>query len=286
MIRRARFLAMSALLLAAAAPAPRQLTATNGAAHIEVLAQGSGPVIVILPSLGRGATDYDQLAELLAEKGFRVLRPQPRGIGGSTGPMTSLTLHDYAADVAAVIDQDAKGPVVVVGHAFGNYVARMLATDRPDLVSKLVLAAASPGKLPPGEEGPVIAPDIRKAIDASKDLALPDAERLKALRTAFFAPGNDPHVWLDGWHPDVAAAEGAAEQATNRDEWFAGGHAPILVLQAANDTVAPIGQSSVLKDMLGDGRVSVLLIDHAGHALVPEQPAAVAEAIADYTRLR
>lgn len=284
MTRRAGFLAISALLLAAA-PAPRQLTATNGPAHIEALAQGSGPVIVILPSLGRGAADYDTLAELLAAKGFRVLRPQPRGIGGSTGPMTGLTLHDYAADVAAVIEQAAKGPVVVVGHAFGNYVARMLATDRPDLISKLVLAAASPGKLPPGEEGPVIAPDIRKAIDASKNLALPEAARLKALQKAFFAPGNDPRVWLDGWHPDVATAERAAEQATPRDEWFAGGHAPILLLQPANDTVAPISQSNVLQDMLGD-RVSVLFINDAGHALVPEQPAAVAEAIADYARLR
>lgn len=284
MTRRARLLAISALLLAAAGPAPRQVTATNGPAHIEVLAQGSGPVIVILPSLGRGATDYDELAELLVKKGFRVLRPQPRGIGGSTGPMTGLTLHDYAADVAAVIEQDAKGPVVVVGHAFGNYVARALATDRPELVSRLVLAAASPGKLPPGQEGPVIAPDIRKAIDASKNLALPEPERLKALQTAFFAPGNDPHVWLDGWHPDVATAERAAEQATPPDQWFAGGHAPILLLQPADDTVAPISQSNVLQDMLGS-RVSVLFIDHAGHALVPEQPAAVAEAIADYARL-
>ena len=40
---------------------------------------------------------------LLAADGFRVLRPQPRGIGASAGPMKNLTLHDFAADVAAVI---------------------------------------------------------------------------------------------------------------------------------------------------------------------------------------
>src|SRR5712671_263592 len=76
----------------------------RGDVHIEVIAQGLGPVLVILPSLGRGAEDYNVVAALLAKDGFRVLRPQPRGIGASTGPMRGLTLHDFAADIAAVIE--------------------------------------------------------------------------------------------------------------------------------------------------------------------------------------
>jgi pimeloyl-ACP methyl ester carboxylesterase len=118
--------------------------------HIEVIAQGLGPVIVILPSLGRGAEDYSVVSALLAQDGFRVLRPEPRGIGRSTGPMSGLTLRDFAADIAAVIEHERKGPALVVGHAYGHFVARMLATDRPDLVRGLVLAAASAGKVPPG----------------------------------------------------------------------------------------------------------------------------------------
>jgi pimeloyl-ACP methyl ester carboxylesterase len=46
-----------------------------------VLAQGQGPLIVLLPSLGRGATDFDPIADRLADAAFRVLRPEPRGIG-------------------------------------------------------------------------------------------------------------------------------------------------------------------------------------------------------------
>src|SRR5258707_8918423 len=70
---------------------------------IEGLAQGHGPCIVLLPSLGRGASDFDPIAARLARAGFRVLRPQPRGIGESRGPMTGIDLHDCAADIAAVI---------------------------------------------------------------------------------------------------------------------------------------------------------------------------------------
>src|SRR5258708_22644787 len=83
---------------------------------IEVLAQGRGPRIVLLPSLGRGAADFERIAGRLAGAGFRVLRPQPRGIGESHGPMTGIDLHDYSADVAALTAQDCGGAAVRVGH--------------------------------------------------------------------------------------------------------------------------------------------------------------------------
>ncbi len=256
---------------------------TNGPVKIEVLAEGSGPVIVILPSLGRDGHDYDAVSARLAAQGFRVLRPQPRGMDGSEGPMTDLTLHDYAADVAHVIEHEHAGPVVVVGHAFGNFVGRMLATDRPDLVRGLVMAAASAGKVPPGDTSPPIAPDVRFAIDHSGDMSLPEAKRLEYLQKAFFAPGHDPHVWLGGWHPEAQKAESAATAATPIDAYFAGGHTPILDLQAEDDTVAPRRLSHVLKDALGD-RVTIVVIPHAGHALAPEQPDAMADAIAAFAK--
>src|SRR5688572_28857416 len=51
----------------------------RGPVTIEVLAQGAGPLVVLLPSLGRGATDFDVMADRIADAGYRVLRPQPRG---------------------------------------------------------------------------------------------------------------------------------------------------------------------------------------------------------------
>src|SRR5689334_10869421 len=90
-----------------------------GDARLEILAEGHGPPVVLLPSLGRGAEDFDHIARRLADTGFRVLRPQPRGIGKSTGPWQGVTLQDLAADIAAVIEHDNRGPAFVVGHAFG-----------------------------------------------------------------------------------------------------------------------------------------------------------------------
>lgn len=251
----------------------------NGAAEIEVLAQGHGPTIVLLPSLGRGADDFDVIAERLATAGFHVLRPEPRGIGRSSGPMHGITLHDLAGDVAAVLLDDASGKpqkAILAGHAFGSFVARMLATDRPDLTRAVVLIAAGAGKVPSP-------PDARQAIKDSANADLPTAERLKALQFVFFAPGNDPHIWLRNWYPDVLNAEREAGDATPSPTYFAGGSAPILDIQPENDRIAPVTDSDILKTELAP-RVTVVLVPHAGHALIVERPELVSRALIDYAR--
>jgi pimeloyl-ACP methyl ester carboxylesterase len=241
---------------------------------IEVLAQGRGPRIVLLPSLGRGAADFEEIAERLARAGYRVLRPQPRGIGESRGLMTGIDLHDYATDVAALIAHDGGGAAFVVGHAFGNRVARMLATDRPDLVRAVALVAANVGHAPSP-------PLVREAIKASANPSLPDAERLAALQFAFFAPGNDPRAWLEGWHPDVLAAQRLAGDRTSREQDFAAGEAPILYLQPDHDPLAHEEDAQAFKRSLGE-RVTIVVICDCSHAAVAEQPAAISDALIDY----
>ncbi len=233
-----------------------------GEVQIEVLAQGQGRPIVLLPSLGRGAADFDAIAERLAAASFRVLRPQPRGIGQSRGPMAGIDLHTYAADIAAVIEYDGGGPAFVVGHAFGNRVARMLAVDRPDLVRAVSLVAANVGHAPSP-------PVVREAIKASANPSLPDAERLQALQFAFFAPGNDARGWLTGWHPAVLAAQRVAGDRTSREEDYAAGNVPILYLQPDHDPLAHVEDAHEFKRALGD-RVTVTVIQNCSHAAIVE----------------
>ena len=73
---------------AAAAAERRSELIRYGDVQIEVVVDGAGPAVVLLPSLARNSDDYDAVAEGLAAAGFLVLRPKPRGIGRSTGPMT------------------------------------------------------------------------------------------------------------------------------------------------------------------------------------------------------
>jgi pimeloyl-ACP methyl ester carboxylesterase len=242
--------------------------------QIDVVIDGSGPAVVLLPSLARDSDDYDEVAEGLAADGFRVLRPKPRGIGRSTGPMTKITLHDFARDIAEVVKKLGGGKAVIVGHAYGNWVARMTATDHPDLVRGVVIAAAAAKQY---------APELSTAVTQAGNLSLSDEERLAALRFAFFAPGNDPTVWLKGWHPEIRDAQRAAVAAVKQDEWWSGGTAPLLDLQAANDPFKPESKRNEMKDEFGS-RVTVMVIPNASHALIPEQPKAVVEALSRWIK--
>src|SRR5258705_3641033 len=249
---------------------------TRGDARLEVLAQGEGRTTVLLPSLGRGATDFDPIAERLADAGFRVLRPQPRGIGQSAGPWQDVKLQDLAADIAAVIEQDGNGPAFVVGHAFGNRVARMLATARPELVAAVSLVAANVGRNPSP-------PNVRAAIRLSADLSAPDEERVKAMQFVFFAPGSDARVWLKGWYPDVLSAQRIAGDLTSREIDYAAGLAPILTIQPSHDPLARVDEAEEYKPVLAD-RVTVVVVPNSAHAVIVEQPNAVSDALIAYAR--
>lgn len=243
--------------------------------RIDVIAEGSGPLVVLLPGRGRGSEDFDEVAAGLAQAGFRVLRPQPRGAGGSSGPMKGLTLHDFARDTAEVIRHEGGGPAVMVGHAFGSWVARMTAVDYPQIVRGVVIAGAAAKAYPAGFPG---AKELSEAVRKSGDPALSDAERLGYLRASFFAPGSDASIWLKGSYPEVDEAQFAAGRATRQSEWWGGGTAPLLDLQGALDPFKPRAMANEIREEFGE-RATVVVIPNASHALIPEQPAAVVDAI-------
>lgn len=243
------------------------------AASIEVVAEGQGPTIVLLPSLGRDSLDYDPVAEGLAAKGYQVLRPQPRGLGASRGPMEGITLADLANDVACVIHQAGTAPAIIVGHAYGNWVARMTAAQHPDAVRGVVVAAAAAKTYPK---------TLSASIIRIADPATSREDRLKELQATFFAPGNDATVWLEGWHPQVRTSQRNASDATPKALWWsAGDRVPLLDLQAEADPFMPADRRQELREELGP-RVTVVTLPGASHALLPEQPQAVVEAVANW----
>jgi pimeloyl-ACP methyl ester carboxylesterase len=247
--------------------------ATSPSVVITYRAIGSGLLIVLLPSAFRGAEDLEAVASPLASSGFRVVLPEPRGIGASRGPLDAVTLRDFASDVAGVIRREGGGPAVVAGHAYGNWVARMTAADHPDLVLGVAVIAAS-------RKGPTPVDLVRAIADAS-DAALPEPARLAALRRAFFAPGNNPRPYLRGWHIDVREVQRRAAAAVPQHEYWSAGGKPILEVQAAQDPFLPAANRGDLAQELGP-QVATILVEDASHALVAEQPCLVAAALATF----
>ncbi len=243
----------------------------NGDATIAYSVRGDGPLIVMIASTGRGSAEFAPFADQLAKRGYRVALPEPRGIGESHGPMENVTFHDFGNDFAAVIAAEG-GQAIVAGHAYGQWIAKTIASDHPDMTRGIVLLAGGAKKWPA---------ELSDAITMINDPASTKEQKLAGLKLAFFAEGNDPTHWLDGWYAAVTKSQRDARKITKQEDWWAGGTAPILDLQAGSDPFRPESSRMETKDEFGD-RVTVAVIANASHALPAEKPVETANAIADW----
>jgi len=247
-------------------------TVMNGDAQVGYSLRGEGPLVVMIASTGRGAAEFAPLADRLAERGYKVALPEPRGIGASTGPMEDVNFHDFGNDFAAVIEQEG-GDAIVAGHAYGQWIAKTIASDHPDMVRGLALIAGGAKSWPD---------ELSEAITMINDPASTREQRMDGLMLAFFTDEENAEPWLEGWHQDVTQSQRAARKLTERDSYWAGGVAPILDLQAGSDPFRPPSSRDEVRDELGADRVTVAVIEGASHALPASKPVETADAIADW----
>ncbi len=253
----------------------RQINGKNATLTYSVA--GKGQTIIMLPSLGRPASDFNELAQTLIQNGYRVILVEPRGMKDQTGTQNeSVTLFNLADDVAEIAAEEtaADEKIVIAGHAFGNRVARAFAQSYQDKTKAVMLFAAG-GKVP-------LHPRTRAALVRTFYFFLPNFIRLREMRHAFFAGDNPiPDYWIGGWNIPTSQVQRAAVDNTPPPLWWQGGEAPMLVLQPMQDAIAPYGNAQALKKEFA-ARVEVVKIENAGHALLPEQPDHIARAVVDF----
>ena len=247
--------------------------------ELECFSVGEGTPIVLLPGGSLTVDHLSGLADAIAAAGSRAISVDFRGAGDSVGPMEGLTLHDYAADVARVIEELDLAPAFVLGHAYGNRIARTVAADRPELVRGVILVAAG-GKI-----------DSRpRAQQALRTLFTPTAstsEVLDAMKWMVGSPESAAAVWETfkaARAPGAAAAQMKAALATPLEDWWTSpGDTPYLVIQGLKDEAAPAENGHLLQMELGD-RVTVVDLPDVGHLQPIEAPGSVAAAVIDFTR--
>ena len=255
----------------------KQRVAGREAQTVGYYDHGDGPPVVLLASLARSVSDFNELVNAISGAGFRTLAIESRGIGQTRGggPFQAGSLHELADDVLIVL-RDARipedHPVHVIGHAFGDRVARTLATDHPERVRSLTLIAA-------GGYAPV-EPRVGQAFVVSSLTFLPWILREPALRLAFFDADNEiPEHWQRGWWFWGGIGQAAAADTTRSTESWKGGGAPMLVIQAENDNVAPMASSGAFLQEEFPDRVTLVRVPSAGHALLPEHPDRIRDAV-------
>ena len=118
---------------------------------------GNTPLPVVILVGGSEPTDRDetvygisifgQLAGVLADAGFRVLRYDKRAVGQSGGRAEAATVEDFADDLLAVVAAVRRMPAVdrrriaVVGYGEGGVVALLAAAAQKDITALALLSS-------------------------------------------------------------------------------------------------------------------------------------------------
>ncbi len=145
----------SLLVLGCASAAPRPDRAADGLKHVAVngaeiayAVEGSGPPLVMIHGWLNDYRSFGAVAAVVARQrtvirpSLRLHYPNPWPVVQGSAAAT-YRIEQHVADMAALIERVASGPVDLLGHAYGGIVAAELALSRPDLVRRLILVEPS-----------------------------------------------------------------------------------------------------------------------------------------------
>jgi pimeloyl-ACP methyl ester carboxylesterase len=123
-----------------AAAEPEDHFASNASVKIHYVAEGSGPLVVMLHGFPGFWYSWSPLMSVLKDK-YRVVALDMRGYNLSDKPegVDAYKFANLIGDVAAVIAAEGEKNAMVIGHDWGAAVAWQVALNRPDLVNHLIV---------------------------------------------------------------------------------------------------------------------------------------------------
>ncbi|MCU0493424.1 MAG: alpha/beta hydrolase [Chloroflexaceae bacterium] len=231
-------------------------------ARLAYLDEGNGPPLLLIHGFtGTGHNHFAPLfAQLKAE--YRLLAPDLRGYGASQPPQRSFPPDFYgrdAADMAALLDALAPGPVTVLGFSDGAESALLLAAMRPDLVRGVVAWGVSG----------IIAPAMVESVQAWLPVSAWGPDRDEWRNEIIELHGEHQLVpMIEGW---VAAAEAIAASGGNICLAEAAHiRCPVLLINGEGEVGNPLDDVQRLATRIPNARLEI--VPGAGHGIQWEQP--------------
>jgi pimeloyl-ACP methyl ester carboxylesterase len=192
----------------------------------------------------------------------RVLAPDLRGLGETEATEGAVSMARFAEDLSALLQHLQLGPVTLVGHSMGGYVALAFAAAHPQALQGLVLVGTKSGAdTPEAAAGRrALAARVQKegaaiVVDAMAPKMLAESNRNAAMAAevrGFMLPSKPMGV--------IGALLGMAERP-DMEASLGQLRVPALVVTGAEDSIIPPSESEAMAraipgaqlDLLADG---------------------------------
>ncbi|MGH8889158.1 MAG: alpha/beta fold hydrolase [Acidothermaceae bacterium] len=224
------------------------------------------------------------------EDAFRVVCFDHLGAGGSDlsayDPARYGSLAGYADDVLEICHELDLRDVIFVGHSVSAMIGVLAANTEPELFAKLVLVGPSPRYLDDdGYRGGFTEADIAELLESLESNYLgwssvmapviignPDRPELGEELTASFCRTD----------PDIAARFARVTFMSDNRADLSRVSTPTLILQCADDVIAPAVVGEYVRDAISHS--SFVVLDATGHCPNLSAPGQTTAAIADFVR--
>jgi 3-oxoadipate enol-lactonase len=224
--------------------------------YCDLIGPEDGPVVCITHSLASDGGSWAEQVPALLQAGFRVLRLDMRGHGGSDSVDGDYTMQALAADVAAVLDALAIPRVHYVGLSIGGMIGQAFAIEH----GAKVISAMWCDTLPASPSGAAAMWNERmNTVRRANSLEpLADATMERWFTDAF--KGSRPGRWKQ-IRDTIAATTpagylGCSAAIMNFD--FTGKlpslRSPILVVCGSDDAGTPANENRRLAGLVQGGR--------------------------------
>ena len=235
---------------------------------VHYLEHGEGLPLVALHGAGVDHREIEAAVEAVVPgTGYRRIYPDLPGMGRSTAD--GLTSNDDVVTLLGdLVDRLAGGPVLLLGHSYGAYLARGVAARRPELVLGLVLVC------PVGERtGDVPGHEVVRQDAAAYDELDPadqaGFDEYFVVRTPATARRYRDSV-VPGTTLVDEAALGRIFSAWRVDVGSQPFAARTLIVAGRRDSTA--GYADAVDLLERYPRAALAVVDDAGHALMHERP--------------
>lgn len=208
----------------------------------------------------------------------RVVAPDLRGFGASQSRAGAVSMDLFASDLFTLCQHLKTGPVILVGHSMGGYIALAFAKAFPLFLRGLVLVGTRAG----ADAREVAEARIATANKVQREgiASVVDAMAPKMLASNGSGQGLERAVrelmWSSSAEGVAGALLGMAERPDRREQ-LAEIRVPTLVLAGAEDSTIPTSESAALAEGIPGSKL--VIIPKAGHLVAMEQPTAFNDAL-------